>query len=93
LTLLNTAFDLDSKFGVISQASNLKDESSTTKLYLQKSFGTTATQSETDKWEDYVGSKVRVFNDDFSVLEEVTITGIDPVLNDVLNVNCTYIYT
>jgi hypothetical protein len=84
ISILNTAFALDSKFGVISPASILKDGSSATKLILQKSFGTAATEQEVLKWNNYIGSKIKVFNDDFTDIDESFITGFDPVLPDTV---------
>lgn len=87
LDILDTAFDINAKFGVVSPSSILKDASSSTQLFLDKSFGTLPAESEVDKWSQYIGIKILVHNADFSVSGETTITAIDPILPDTLNVN------
>lgn len=87
LTLLDTAFDINAKFNVVAPSSIIKNGSSSTRLQLQKSFGTESSEIESDKWEQYIGASLLVHNADFSSTAVTTLVGIDPVLNDTLNVN------
>ncbi len=93
LSILDTAFDINAKFGVISPSSTLKNASSSSQLFLEKSFGTLPSEIEVSKWEQYIGSKVRVSNSDFTVTEETTLQSIDPILPDVLNVSPSLAFT
>ena len=86
LDILDTSFNINAKFGVVSPSSILKNASSSTQLFLEKSFGTIPTASETSKWVQYIGLRVLVHNSDFSVTGETFIISIDAILPDVLNI-------
>lgn len=79
LTLVDTAFDLNKRYGVISPSSKIGTGSTTTELNLVKSYGTNLkTRSENFKWTNLVGSKVKVFATDYSFSEETTIVSLNP---------------
>lgn len=79
LTLVDTVYSLDGRYGVISPSSTIGAGSTTTKIVLKKSFGDTLTDRlPTIKWLNYIGEKALVRNDDWSFQELVTITAIDP---------------
>lgn len=78
LSLLDTSFGLDGRFGVISPSSLTGPGSTTSELVLKTSFGTEATELEKDKWEQYIGETIVVHNDDWTFQEETTIEGFDP---------------
>jgi hypothetical protein len=78
LTILDTAFGLDVRYGVIGPSSKVAATGSTVgKLVLQRSYGTRSTELERDKWDRYIGEKVLVHNTDWSFQEEVTLDGFD----------------
>jgi hypothetical protein len=84
--LLDTGFDIDAKYGVFSPSSNLTANSTTTKLELELSFYTGKVDTERQKWQSYVGQKIRVRNDDYTYDEITTITQLAPENDEVLNV-------
>lgn len=80
LTLVDTVYSLDGRYGVIAPSSMIGTGSTTNKINLKKSFGDTLTDRlPTIKWLNYIGEKVLVRNDDWSFQEIVTITAIDPL--------------
>lgn len=84
LDLLDTAFELDARYGVIGPSSFLAAGSTTTKLKLARSFGTLPLQLERDKWAKYIGETLAIRDDEFNLYYERTIVGLDPTQVDVL---------
>lgn len=79
LELLETAYDLNARFGVISPSSIVGSGSTTTEIKLNLSYSSSVVYNyeyETEKWADYIGERLRVFNSTYSYDEVVTITGI-----------------
>lgn len=74
--LLNTAFQLNDRFGVVSPSSKLLAGSTTTRLLLEKSWGTKPYKSEVQKWEDYIGLSLVVHSPDWSFREVVTLSAL-----------------
>lgn len=74
--LLNTAFDLDGRFGVIAPSSVIGTGATTTEIPLDASFGTGEFENEVDKWTNYVNQPILIHNEDYSTTESTTITGI-----------------
>lgn len=86
LKLLDTAFSLNGRYGVIAPSSKITSGSTTTNLKLTKSFGTLLkSNSEQFKWRNLIGSKIRVHSKDFSFDEITTIESLD-LTQDALNV-------
>jgi len=80
LTILDTAYSLNGRYGVISPSSNINVGSTTTVLKLKKSYGTLlTTRSENYKWRNLVGIKVRIRSDDYTYDHERTIAELNPV--------------
>lgn len=75
--VLNTSFELNDRFGLISPSSKIGPGSTTTKLNLKKSWSTKAYQLETRKWIDHVAQKVIIHSPDWSVQEETTIISLN----------------
>lgn len=71
--LLDTAFGLESRFGVISPASIIKAGATTTIIPLKQSYGTLAIEFEEDKWDRYIGELVLIHNEDYTFAEERTL--------------------
>lgn len=78
LVLINgTGENLFDRFGVISPSSEIEQGISTSKFRIkEESFGALFQLAEYKKWEDYIGSRVAVFSDDFSTYEESVLIGI-----------------
>lgn len=84
LDLLDTGFGLDARLGVVGPSSELDAGSTTTELKLKKSFGTTATQVERDKWTNYIGEKVKIYNNDRTFEHERTLKSFDLTRENVV---------
>jgi hypothetical protein len=76
LQLLDTAFELDGQYGVISPSSLVNSGSTTTKIRLKPSF-TNELEIETNKWEQLIGLNILVHNEDYSFSETVKLKEID----------------
>jgi hypothetical protein len=79
--LVNTVYNVDDRFGVISPSSRVGVGSTTTKVILKKTFSTKSFQKESLKWDNqnvsYIGQDVIVHNEDWSIVYETTIQGFD----------------
>lgn len=78
LDLVDTAFSVDGRYGVVSPASYIDVGSSATRLILKKSFGTGEFDLEQNKWLDYIGLTVLVRDEEWTVQGEVEFLGFDP---------------
>lgn len=91
-TLLETAYDLNARYGVISLSSFTTSGSSTTELRIKKSFDVGEYFFESDKWKTFEGQRIRVRSKDYSFDETVlfkTVKATDPnilVLDEPLSV-------
>jgi hypothetical protein len=74
IELLDTNFSLDGRYGVFSPSSVIT-HGTTTSLIISESFGIPASIREYDKWENYVGQKVLVHDEDYTFSEEVKFIG------------------
>lgn len=82
-SLLDTAYSLNGRYGVISPSSKTRSGSTTTVLNLAKSYGTNlTTRSENYKWRNLIGAKVKVRNMDHSFVEERVIESLNPADDD-----------
>jgi hypothetical protein len=82
LKLVDSAYSLNGRYGIISPSSKIDVGSSTTVLKLKKSFGTTIRiASEGEKWRSLSGVSVKIRSKDHTFSEIRTIVGVDP-LND-----------
>lgn len=84
LSLVDTAFEIDARYGVIAPSSLIKAGSTDTKLSLKRSFGIEDTEEEISKWLDFIDYKITVHNDDWTIVEEAEIDGIDNTLPDTI---------
>lgn len=79
LTLVDTVYSLNARYGVIAPSSLVGTGSTTTKIVLKESYGDVLTaRLPTVKWLNYVGEKVLIRYDDWSSQQVVTIAAIDP---------------
>jgi len=80
LSLLDTAYSLNGRYGVISPSSKIGLGSTTTVLKLKKSYGTNlTTRSENYKWRNLVGARLRIRSVDYSFSEERILLSLNPV--------------
>jgi hypothetical protein len=78
--LVSTTFGNDERYATFSPASLIGAGATTTRLPLQRSFGTEDYEIEGVKWQDYIGEEIRVHSPDYSFDEIVTLFDVD--LND-----------
>jgi hypothetical protein len=72
-TLINSNYSTEYRYGVISPSSRTTSGSTTTKLNLTPSYGTTLySYTEEWKWRDYVGQQVLVRSDDYTTYYQIT---------------------
>jgi hypothetical protein len=83
LTVLDTNYATNGRFGVISPSSVLDSGATTTVLPLTISYGW-AMPYERTKWTQYVGERVLIRAVDWSTSEETTITGVGQVEDTLL---------
>ena len=84
LHLIESGYDIQGRYGVFSPSSFITNQSTTTKLVLTKSFDTGVFFAEREKWQEYVGERIRVRAEDYSFDEVTTISGLDPANQEAL---------
>jgi hypothetical protein len=89
LDLLETNFGLDSRFAVFGPSSRVANVTDNL-VQISPSFLSSEFEFETDKWIDFIGEKVRIYNDDYSVDLIATITGISASLPNTLVLDGNY---
>lgn len=77
IDLINTAYGVGERYGVISPSSLTDLGSTTTKLKLKKSFTTKSFQRESTKWTGYRGQEIIVHTEDWSIVYTTHIRGFD----------------
>ena len=87
LDLLDTAFELDGRYGVIAPSSIVGNGSTSSKIRITRSFGTRPTQPEKDKWGSYIGQKILIYAPDWSKSAETVLQGFDLIDPDNMNVS------
>jgi len=83
---LETGFDLNARFGVFSPASNITANSTATRLELSLSYFTGQVVRERQKWQQFVGERIRVRSEDYSFDEITTILSLAAENDEVLNI-------
>lgn len=79
LTLVDTAYNLDGRYGVFSPSSIVDVGSTTTNIKLKKSYGDTLTDRNSSiKWKAYYGETVLFRSDDWSYQETTKLVSADP---------------
>lgn len=79
--IVSTNFQLGLRYGTISPSSLIAAGATTTRLPLQKSFGTKTFQKESTKWADYIGLDILIHNDDWTYQEAATLLSIDKTVD------------
>lgn len=79
LKLVDTAYNLNGRYGIISPSSKIDSGATTTNLPLKRSYGTLlGYAAEGAKWSPVLGVKVRVRSEDYTFDEETYLQSIDP---------------
>jgi len=87
LTLQQTNYNTDGRYGVIGPSSYINTGSTASVIKLKRSFGTSDTQFEIAKWRDFVGQPVIVHNDDWTIFGESFIDSVGGLTADFLNLS------
>jgi len=90
LALIDTNFTGQDRFALICPASKVKQGNSTSQLVVKKSFSTTLA-NEGKKWEDFVGTELRVRSPDGTTRNDTAI--LDTVAGDVLTFTSALSFT
>lgn len=78
LSLLDTSYSADFRYGVFSPSSLIGVGSTTTELIIKKSFGTPVSDKEKEKWQNYIGKEIAVHSEDYTFRELTYLQGFDP---------------
>lgn len=84
LDITDTSFGLDGRFGTIGPSSLVDVGSSLSEIKIKKSFGTTATQTEKEKWVDYFEQNVLIRSPDFSFAHERKLVRFSSSNNSIM---------
>lgn len=76
IDLIDTSFDKDQRFGLISPGSKIRSGTSGTQFVIKESYNSPFGQNEFKKWEDYIGTGVRIHNAASSIVGTSTILNI-----------------
>lgn len=87
LTLLSTSFDANGRYALISHSTLVDSGSTTTAIRIKPSFGSSDISDEVDKWVDFVGQEIRIFNSSYSYDEVTTLVSLDSADPFVMNVS------
>ena len=82
LELLETGFGIDGIFGTFSPSSPIATGSTAERLLLGDLWASDQYQKERDKWDRWIGLKVRVVNDDYTYDETTTLDSYDTVTSN-----------
>lgn len=84
ISLLNTNYEINARYGIFSLASNIADFPTTTSIKITKTLDTGEYVNESDKWSDFVGSNIRIRSVDYSDDHGTVLTGISLSDNSIL---------
>lgn len=87
LELTTTNIGTDGRFGIFSPSSIVGSGSTVSQIVVTKSYNTGEFEKEKDKWQDYIGEKILVHDEDWTYSEEVTLVGFDLVNPNKMNVS------
>jgi hypothetical protein len=81
LDLLDTAFSLSGRYGVVSPSSVVDIDSTIATIYLKPSYsyGVLELTKEVQKWEQYIGEAVVTHDENWTTLDYGVISGIDEI--------------
>jgi hypothetical protein len=78
IDLLETAFNINARYAVVSLSSKTGSSSTTTRINIKKSFDTGEFLNESEKWQEFINSKIRIRSEDYTYDVLTTLRGIDP---------------
>lgn len=84
LELLETGFGIDGIFGVFSPSSEILAGSTADRLLIGQMWDSDQFDSERDKWDRWIGLKIRVRSEDYTYDELATIDRFDPITSNGL---------
>ena len=86
LELMESSYDINARFGVVSPSSVVNTGSTTTDINLSLSFNSVGEgyEFETEKWVEFIGESIRVHSSDYSFDETSTIKQIKGTNKNVL---------
>lgn len=87
LTLQDTNLSTRSRYGVFAPSSLVGSGSTTSEIIIKRSFGTSETELERDKWTDYLLQDIIIRSSDHSTIYTTTLVGLSPSNPNVLQVN------
>ena len=87
LVLQDTNLSTRARYGVWAPSSLTGSGSTTTNIVIKRSFGTTDTEIERDKWSDYLLQEIVVRTSDHSTVETTTLIGFSASDPSILIVN------
>lgn len=87
LDLTDTAFAIDGRYGIISPSSYTAAGSTTSEIQIKRSFATTDTEFEKDKWQNYIGNSILIHSPDWTYQQFTTIVGFSPSNDSVMIVD------
>ena len=76
LELLESSYNLDSRYGIISLASMVSEQVSPTELRIRRSFDVGEYEFESDKWSDFIRENIWIRSPDYSEGEVVQLLGV-----------------
>jgi hypothetical protein len=77
LTLTDSSFNLQIRYGVFSPASKIVSATQSSAI-IQDSYGTAFPRKERDKWEFYINRQIKLVSPDFETSEVTTLLGFNP---------------
>lgn len=75
--LVDTIYKVQARYARVAPASYVDSGATTTKIPLQRSFGTSLLDEENEKWQRLIGEQVLVRSPDFTYAETTTLLGFD----------------
>lgn len=87
LTIVDTSYLVDGRFGIFSPSSILGSGSTTTSLVITDSFGTASPDIEKNKWQDYIGMDIVVHSANRATSYTSRILSFDPTNNYIMNID------
>lgn len=78
LDLVDTGFSVRGRFGVVGPSSTVQAGSTSSSILITESYGRTFPEVEYAKWQQYVGTTVKVHHPEWTYSGETTFMGLDP---------------
>jgi hypothetical protein len=76
ISVINSGYGINGRFPVVSASSFIESQNDTKKIILKTSQSTTAVQLETDRWQEFIGRKVKIRDVNFTKEQVLTIDNL-----------------